>query len=207
MLLQKAHKLPFSEDFLKIKLLPNINCYWKVATFLISFLPGCQCFPRCSPLSGCDWQVGYIHAISPSARSYSLLEPSSTGQINLPCQREGALRGPISRWLGRGWEGWGVTAMGPSQAWLVSISSQPQGQLGAEPQWALINGSHSEAWTVTTLTHTQVDWCWCIHSDNTDITLCTHSHEDTKHTHKHTQRDMGSKKWTVKTTTDKQKIP
>lgn len=117
-------------------------------------LSGCQCFPSCSPLSGGDWQVGYIHAISPSARSYSLLEPSSTGQINLPCQREGALRGPISRWLGRGWEGWGVTAMGPSQAWLVSISSQPQGQLGAEPQWALINASHREAWTVTTRART-----------------------------------------------------
>lgn len=117
-------------------------------------LPPClSVSPSLLPLSGCDWQVSYIHAISPSARSYSLLEPSSAAQINLPCQREGALRGPISRWLGRGWEGWGVTAMRPSQAWLVSISSQPQGQLGAEPQWALINASHSEAWTVTMCVH------------------------------------------------------
>lgn len=139
------------------------------------FLSGCQCFPSCFHISVCDWQVGYIHAISPSARSYSLLEPSSAGQINLPCQREGALRGPISRWLGRGWEGWGVTAMGPSQAWLVSISGQPWGQLGAEPQSALINASHSEAWTVTihTCTHLHTKWCWCVH---TEVHIHTHIH-------------------------------
>lgn len=108
----------------------NILCSFSFWLFIFSFTFS----SLCSTLSGRDWQLRYIHAISPSARSYSLLEPSSTGQINLPCQWEGALRGPISRWLGQGWEGWGVTAMGPSQAWLVSISSQPQGQLGAEPQ-------------------------------------------------------------------------
>lgn len=124
-----------------IKLLPKENtlssypkicilCFISFRFFLSSFTFSSLCYT----LSGRDWQERYIHAISPSARSYSLLEPSSTGQINLPCQREGALRGPISRWLGQGWEGWRVTAMGPSQAWLVSISSQPQGQLGAERQ-------------------------------------------------------------------------
>lgn len=138
-------------------------CFLSLSPFLL--LPACQCFPGCFPISGHDWQVGYIHAISASARSYSLLEPSSAGQINLPCQREGALRGPISRWLGRGWEGWQVTAMGPSQAWLVSISGQPWGQLGAEPQWALINASHSEAWTATIHTHLHTKGCWCTHTD------------------------------------------
>lgn len=164
------------------------------ATLFLSFLPhvlaACQCFLSCLPLSGCDWQAGYIHAISPSARSYSLLEPSSAGQINLRCQQEGALRGPISRWLGRGWEGWGVTAMGPSQAWLVSISGQLPGQLGAEPQWALINASHSEAWTVTT--HKQTEAAMCTHTSNAD-TLCTHRGERHTHTARHGKQNEQSR--------------
>lgn len=145
-----------SNSFLgKTRISPGTFLKWRKRIYIAAniFL-AVSVSSHCSPLSGCDWQVGYIHAISAKARFYSLLVPSSTGQINLLCQREKALRGPISRWLGRGWEGWGVTAMGPSQAWLVSISSQPQGQLGAEPQWALINASHSEAWTVITHTHT-----------------------------------------------------
>lgn len=150
-------------------------------------------------LSDCDWQLGYIHAISPSARSYSLLEPSSAGQINLPCQREGGPAWANQQVIRPGVGGVRGHSHG-AIASLIGFNQRPAARTAGSwaavsanqriPQWDM-NSHHTHAHTHTNKYTAEADWCLYTHTLKSLTAL--HAHTLKQDIHKSAQRDTGNR--------------